>query len=292
MAMIVSYQDYYNSLFSRLATKSVDQRFLRLIEQGANCPPFVSAAILDLAKQVFGLDGNNPHNLSGGNRPVAGQMVVLGVVASEPPGKALSQCQLGQAVVTFDAGIEDTEVRRGQGIAALRRFRLARITGEARDQGILLSQEDLAYKIFNCGTRTIKRDIALFRSLGIHIPTRGQQKDIGPGLTHRAQAVRLFIERMPYGQIARRIFHSIKAVARYVVSFSRVSYLTARGLPVPEIAFIVQISERLVEEYQRLYQCYNTAVWQDRLREIVELALPFEAQKASSEGSVKRGAER
>ena len=60
-----------------------------------------------------------------------------------------------------------------------------RISAEAREQGGLLTQEDLA-KILMCDVRTIRRDIADLRKTDIVVPTRGTIKDIGPGVSHRA----------------------------------------------------------------------------------------------------------
>ncbi|MHC1567972.1 MAG: DUF1670 domain-containing protein, partial [Candidatus Syntropharchaeia archaeon] len=68
-------------------------------------------------------------------------------------------------------------MRSKYGLAALRQARLARVTHEAWDQGVSLTQEDIAAK------------------RGVIVPTRGQQKDIGPGVSHKVEAVRLFMER-------------------------------------------------------------------------------------------------
>lgn len=70
-----------------------------------------------------------------------------------------------------------------QGVTALRRLQLKRIAEEAKDQGVLLTAEDFAYKVFNCGCRTICPDLKYFRSKRTVIPVRSQQKDIGRALT-------------------------------------------------------------------------------------------------------------
>jgi hypothetical protein len=75
---------------------------------------------------------------------------VIGILSSEPAGKALEECRKGQAIVTLDAGQEDREIRARFGIVALRRARLLRICVEACEQGIHLSHEDIAYNILNC----------------------------------------------------------------------------------------------------------------------------------------------
>ena len=171
----------------RLNAKTLDQMFVNIVEQGYECPPFVSNAILETAKSVFVPDQSNP------NVTNVGQGKILGIAASEPAGKPLSECEMKTAVVTLDAGKEDAEIQSAYGLAALRQARLARITHEAWDQGVALTQEDVAFKLLNCGVRTVRRDIKALATRGVVVPTRGQQKDIGPGVSHRVETVRLYI---------------------------------------------------------------------------------------------------
>src|SRR5258705_12987965 len=106
--------------------------------------------------------------------------------------------------------------RRPRGFSSPRRLRSPglrcarspRLTAEARDQGGLLSYEDFAFRLFNCGVRTIVRDVQALRKRGIEVPTRGQQRDIGPGQTHRVQAVRLYLQGLEANEIARRLYHT------------------------------------------------------------------------------------
>jgi len=94
----------------RLNAKTLDQMFINMVEQGYDCPPFVSNAILQTAKSnailqtaksVFSPDQGNPDILN------VGQIKILGISSSEPAGKPLSDCQMKTAVVTLDAGKED-----------------------------------------------------------------------------------------------------------------------------------------------------------------------------------------
>jgi len=50
---------------------------------------------------------------------------------------------------------------------------------EALDQGTLLTAEALAFRIFNCGLRTISRDLQALAAQDIVVPLRSQQKDVG-----------------------------------------------------------------------------------------------------------------
>lgn len=264
----------------RLNAKTLDQMFVNMVEQGYECPPFVSNAILETAKSVFVPDHSNPNVVN------VGQVKILGIAASEPAGKPLSECEMKTAVVTLDAGKEDEEIRRKYGLAALRQARLARITHEAWDQGVTLTQEDIAFRHLNCGVRTVRRDLKALATRGVIVPTRGQQKDIGPGVSHKVEAVRLYIERRTYTEIERTMKHSLTAIKRYILTFSRVAYLTERGYSTKEIAFLVQTSERLTIEYQALYQQYrDNQAYKDRLDEI--LAFNSSDYETSKRGAIK-----
>ena len=240
--------------------------FVNMVEQGYECPPFVSNAILETVKSVFMPEQSNPTVMN------VGQLKVLGIAASEPAGKPLAKCEMKTAVVTLDAGKEDEEIRSKYGLAALRQARLARVAHEAWDQGVSLTQEDIAAKLLNCGVRTVRRDIKALAKRGVIVPTRGQQKDIGPGVSHKVEAVRLFMERRTYTEIERRLKHSLTAIKRYILTFSRVAYLTEKGYTTKEIAFLVQVSERLTRDYQALYRKYKgDRAYKDRLDEILTL---------------------
>jgi hypothetical protein len=108
----------------RLNAKTLDQMFVNMVEQGYECPPFVSNALLETAQSVFVQDPSNPNVMN------VGQLMVLGIAVSEPAGKPLTECEIKTAVVTLDAGKEDEEIRSKYGLATLCQARLARVTHE------------------------------------------------------------------------------------------------------------------------------------------------------------------
>jgi hypothetical protein len=232
----------------RLDAKTLDNLFRRRIEQGANCPPFVSQAILNTVKEIYPLDHDDSDRQLG-----LGQIKLLVVAAQEPPGKALEQCQKVTVRLTLDAAQEDLQIRLAHGVEGLRRSRILRLTAEARDQGGLLSYEDLAFRLFNCGVRTIVRDVQALRRRDIAVPTRGQQQDIGPGLTHRVQAVRLYLAGLEANEIARRIYHTLSSIENYITTFARVVILANKGYADDEIAFVIRRSGPLVAAYRKLH---------------------------------------
>lgn len=252
-------------LDARLATKTLDQALLTQLQQQFGRSPFESRAILEVVKETYLGQLRTPSTLK------PGQMVVLAIKADEPPGKPLKECQFVPIVVTVHTS-EDNRLRQGAGrqaVAQVRRVQLERMAWEAVAQETYLTVEDLAYRILNCGTRTIEEDLAYFRRQDKDIPLRGQQLDMGRGVTHKVLAVRLFMERKTFTQIRRRINHSYRAIQRYIEDFVAVAVMTTAGQTVFEISFLRRISPTLVREYQVLYDTYNTDTHRERLAEIM-----------------------
>ena len=232
----------------RLDAKTLDSTFRRRIEEGANCSPFISEAILNTVKDVFAIGPQDADHQLG-----LGRIKLLVVAADEPAGKPLARCQKVNVELTLDAGQEDYQVRLAYGIEGLRRSRILRVTDQAREQGGLLSYEDLAFRLFNCGIRTIVRDVQALRRRQIEVPSRGQQRDIGPGQTHRVQAVRLYLQGLEANEIARRLYHTLGSIENYITTFARIVILANRRYADDEIAFVIRRSSPLVAAYRRLY---------------------------------------
>ena len=178
-------------------------------------------------------------------------MTFLAVSADTPPGRPIAECRRVAVNLTVDCA-DDLEALRC-GVAALRRSKIQRWTQEAREQGALLTQEDLARLL--CASRsTIKRDIAHLRAEGMDVPTRGQVKDIGKGVSHKGRIVEDWLAGYTFSQIQQRRRHTIHAIERYCSDFQRVVRLQAHGLSNTDIRISTGLSERLIGEYIALYE--------------------------------------
>jgi len=272
----------------RLHGKSMETLFQNRLREEAMCSPIEARAIWGLAQEALGLQ---PDQIS--ERARVGQIAFLAVAAEEPAGKPLEQCQKVTVTLTLDAGPDDQEVRWRQGLDGVRRARLLRLCVEAREQGALLSYEDLAWGLLNCGVRTLVRDVAVLRKAGIVVPSRGQQQDIGPGQTHRVQAVRWYLAGHEPQEIAQRLYHSLKAIENYLLTFGRVVFLTDHGCQRDEIAFVIQRSSVLVEAYQALArQSVQKGSAQRRMQEIVRRANPTADANKGPQKAAKKGGTR
>ena len=251
---------------NRLMVKTLDQVFIMRAIEGLGCSQFEAQALTNLIKEVYFPWLSQPEAIQ------AGQLALTAVSVDAPGHKPLSKCKMVPVVLTLYAGGEDHEYRlaRGsKGVMALRQRQIERMAQEALDQGALLTAEDLAFRIFNCGLRTISRDLRALAKQDRVVPLRSQQKDAGRALSHRVQAVELYLQRHTFTQIRQKIRHSLPAIANYVTTFALVVAHTRDGHSLDDIAFLMQISPALVREYQRLYEQYNVPEHQERLTEII-----------------------
>ncbi len=245
----------------RLAEKTVERQFLYELETDFELAPATSRSVLETAQQVLLCVRSN-----GDVRE--GQMPITVVSTQEPSGKPLSAMAKVRVVVTLDGGMEDLEVFKRFGSTGLRRSRLLRMTEEAVDQGGVLTQEDLA-RLLQTDVRTIRRAISRLRSTGHWVPTRGSVRDIGPGQSHKAKIVEMYLQRRTYTEICRKARHAASSIKRYVETFGRVVVLWEKGVrEANEIAYVVGISPRLAREYLRLRRRYDRLEYRDRLEEI------------------------
>jgi len=261
--MIQTYAHQKQLHEARIDIKTLERLFANLITEGTNCSPFESDIIVEKAKEVFAIGDH-----AEGRILQPGQMVWTALDINEPPGKPLRACRLRRITLTHIAPKEDAEVRRAYGPSAKRRQQILRMTVEAKDQQALLTQEDLA-EILGTDVRTIRRDILALRKDGMTVPTRGQIKDIGPGVTHRVKAILLFLQDKEPLEIARTIKHSLTAVERYIDTFCRLVYCQRKFRDNFKTALVVGVSIATVNTYLKLHTdaCEDPA-YRERIGEI------------------------
>jgi DNA-binding CsgD family transcriptional regulator len=232
----------------RLQQKQLGQQFIHQVCDGCRCSPFEAQAILQTVYSVFSPFFDNAASL----KPGQIQLPVISIEGRQS--QSLAEAPLVTVTLTLSNDAEDLPIRERHGVVGLRRHRLQRICREALQQDGLLTVEDLANRIFNCGERTVCRDIQALKKQGITLPLRSTVKDMGRTLSHRCDIVRLWLLGKEYSQIARDSFHSVPSVQNYVGKFKRVVALTLEGFDAFTIAFLVRISSSLVKHYQELYQ--------------------------------------
>ncbi len=229
---------------ARLAAKDAESAIVARICEDFNLTPVLARAHYEQMARYFADYGHMAIQ--------PGELCYLAVASSEPPGKPIAACRKVQVSVEL-ATSEDRETLRTKGLAAMRRGRLARLARQAQVQGGLLTVEDLAY--LTCSsTATVKRDLAACRAAGTAVPTRGQIRDIGPGVSHKSQIVQLYLGGMQFSDIEMRTRHSEDAIRRYLADFRQIAALYARGASIPEIRAATTRSPSLIAEYIGLYE--------------------------------------
>jgi hypothetical protein len=261
--MIQTYAHQKELQEARLDIKSCEQLFANLITAGTNCSPFESDIIVEKAKEIFAIGEHRE-----GNILQPGQMIWIALDIEEPAGKPLRECKQKRIVLTHTAKKEDSEVRRQYGRSAKRQQQIVRMSEEARQQGALLTQEDLA-ELLDTDVRTIRRDMAELRNRALSVPTRGQQKDIGPGLSHRIRTIELFLQGKEPVEIARQLKHSLSAVERYIDAFCRVVYCQRQFRSTLKTALVVGASVSTVNHYMDFHaQACEDPAYRARISQI------------------------
>jgi hypothetical protein len=228
----------------RLATKDAEQAIVARISEDFNLTPVLARAHYEQMARYFADTGVLPKE--------PGELCYLAVGAEEPPGKPLALCRKRSIRLQLTAP-QDLDALRERGLAAMRQQRLTRLARQARVQGALLTIEDLAY--LTCSSiATVKRDLSAARAAGDAVPTRGQIRDIGPAVSHKAQVVQLYLWGYQFTEIEQRTAHSEGAIKRYLKDFRQIAALYARGSSSQEIRAATGRSARLIAEYTAIYE--------------------------------------
>jgi hypothetical protein len=234
--------------WERLTQKQLNQQFVNEIVHGLQCSPFEASAILDTVFKVYA-----PYFETSGNlKP--GQILFQVISIETSSNTHLKDSTQITVTLTLDAGEEDIKIRKEEGVIGLRRHRIQRVCHEAFQQGGLLTVEDLANRLFNCGERTICRDLQYFRENDIILPLRSIIKDMGRSLSHRSIIVKEWLKGKEYTEISRDTHHSVSAIKNYITKFKRAICLAEEGFDIHTIAFMVKLSANLVEQYYTLYR--------------------------------------
>jgi DNA-binding CsgD family transcriptional regulator len=268
--MILTQETKKKQVLQRLNLKNAENSLQRTITKGTNCSEFESSIIVQKAKEAFRIGEHAQESAI-----LDGQMISHAVSADEPAGKPLDQCKFVRCVLTLIDRKEDIETYKIHGTAARRRQQILRMAQEAKEQGALLTQEDLGL-LLGCDVRTIRSDIKKLKDQGLTVPTRGTVKDIGPGVSHKERAILLWLDGADPLEVARRMHHSLHAVERYIQTYCRVVYAQRSLRDIFKTALVVGISIPAAHLYWDLH-CEllenNRDRTYDRLEEVMEMGL-------------------
>lgn len=238
------------SIMEPMETRDIDKTYLSLVKRSVEAqllselvvdyafPNAIARSLRNLFMAYF--------NTYIGHDKAEGQIIYRAIPEDVPPGIPVREIKTLPVRLTV---VESSDIEAiNKGTAELTRQRIVRITNEAYDQGGLITQADLAL-ILGVSPRTISNRIAELRDEGIIVPTRGNRKDIGPGISHKAKIVDLYLTGYDFTEVKRRTRHSSTSIMRYLKDFARVACLYERKHTMTEIRIITGHSDRLIRQY-------------------------------------------
>jgi len=248
-------------VISRLGLKTPQEHFLRVLREDFKEAPRVAEAILAEATEALHGTESSLKN---------GQIKFTLARRKARVGQPLTETDTVEIIWTLYAGKDDIKILKEQGPVALRQAKIIRLLTEALEQNAVATQEDLAY-VLHSSIATIKRDFKVLQAQNISLPSRGYIKGVGRGQTHKTQIVSRWLKGQTYDQISQAVHHTHASIKRYINTFSRVVWLHRQKKYLPhKIAMVIQISEKLVQEYLELYEDFNTDAYQERLTACLE----------------------
>lgn len=256
----------------RLVLKNPAEAIIERIQHDFNLAPVVARTLFEQMRAYFESYYQLNHE--------TGQLTYLAISADTPAGRKLEACR--RVSIKLSLHTADDLVALSRGVACLRQARLLRLSQEAYEQGALLTHEDLAC-LLSSSLATIKRDVQQLRQQQFNVPTRGQVKDIGKGVSHKSQIVKDYLAGYTFSDIQWRRQHTVGSIRRYCQDFVRIIRLKQKNFSLSDIRRTTGLSERLIKEYLSLYD--QTEPDNDRLQLLLSDPHPATDQPAE----IKKG---
>ena len=196
-----------------------------------------------------------------------GQVLFTAVTKDEPAGKPLIKCKTKR--IKLDVYPTELIELSFTNHKAYNKLMVQRLCWEALAQGCNLTQEDLA-RLLHCSVSTIRRIISQYRKENVFVPTRGNYNDIGPGLSHKYEAVKRYLKGYTVTEISKAMSHHPRSIERYIDDFTMVytAFVNEKYTPL-RISRMLRISERIVKEYLTLFvELKDNADCQHQLEQI------------------------
>jgi DNA-binding transcriptional ArsR family regulator len=249
---------------ARLRNKTAREAIVHAIGRDFNLTPIIAEAYFSQVASYFSRHADVTLN--------TGQVCYEAVSADEPANKHIAlAARVSVRLTLFDPQV-DLTILAERGLTGLRQHRILRMTREALDQHALLSYEDIAM-LLTTSPATVRRDARALRRAGLIVMTRGWKHDMGPGTSHKAQIIDLYLKGYQFTEIELKTNHSETSVRRYLKDFVQVVALHHKRFSLAQIRQVTGFSARLIQEYIDLYTHYHEQN-NDRLTLLVEPAAP------------------
>lgn len=170
-------------------------------------------------------------------------------------GKRITQSRLTPVILDLVQGQDALDRAARKKLREVKQEAVVRLFQQAYQQDGVLTNADIAVLLKISPSTVSHYARAWEQTNGRYLPRRGVIHDLGPTLTHKREIVRrIVLEGRKVEDVCREMDHSSEAAHRYLKAFKQVLLCHRKGLGVPEIAYAVKMSQRLVREYLDLVQ--------------------------------------
>ena len=181
-----------------------------------------------------------------------GQILWMAIDAQRPPARheRIVESHLVPVVLDLvtDKDIQERIARVPAGQRLL--HKALRLCHQAYQQGGLLSNTDLAMLLSDNDARIARLLVEYEKKTRQIVPRRATLHDAGTGTSHkRIICYKRYVEGKSPDVIARKTYHTLQAVDRYLAQYDRVRQCRLDGLSPEETAYILNCTVRLVREY-------------------------------------------
>jgi len=90
------------------------------------------------------------------------------------------------------------------------------------------------------------------------IPHCGTLLDMGGTITHKREAILLYLQGNLTSEIARKIQHNPEDVDRYIYDYQRVVELAQERRTVAQISFLTNLRQHLVRQHIALWKVFDS----------------------------------
>jgi len=146
--------------------------------------------------------------------------------------------------------------QRRQARPAFNQARFVRWCHEAYEQGGVLTYLDLSLLSGLSGGYIAYLIRQYEAQTGEIVPTRGTVHDIGPSVSHKAEAIRRWLRHQSPAQIARALNHSQDSIDRYLADYQKVRTL-AQKFSASELPTLTGLTTSVVQQYLALLAEYE-----------------------------------
>lgn len=212
---------------------------------------------------------------SGERKP--GQVIYNAASSRIPAGRPREDVQTVPVQLTvFDP--QDIDLVITEGKETLIKHRIERLFNEAYSQGGALTQSDVAI-LLGISPKTVHRKMKDIQMDGVLLPSRGNLKDIGPGVSHKARILDLYLSGDDHRDIKRKTRHSNEAIMRYIKSFARFVILYEDGFRDHQLRMLTGFSLKVLQEYEKLYHRFSTKEYVQRMDHIRRIGMKKNMQE-------------